>query len=137
MVLSEMTISDSIDKEKLIKGNVDIWKGMNILSGTIVDTHFFQRMRFTRLALGLLNNPSLIGIGLPENTGVLVKKGYLLEPVGSEMALIMDASAIEVSNFEKAKFGEPVYAGGVKVHFLNNGSLFSLRDRKLYQKTSE
>jgi cyanophycinase len=131
MALTELTIGDGFEKSKLLKGDVDIRKGMNLLPGVITDTHFLESMRLSRLTLALLENKDFLGIALSENSGALVTDGDLIEPAGDEMVLLLDASDIEESNFNDAKRDEPVFAMGMKLHFLSPGAVYSIKERRL------
>lgn len=130
MVMSEITIGDGFRREKMMKGDVDMRPGMKVLPGTIIDTHFLKSMRLTRLALAVLNNPEFIGIGLPENTGVLVTDGHILECVGAEMALLVDASKVDPSVMNNARERDAVSVEGLAVHFLNEGGRYCLKQKK-------
>ncbi len=139
MIISDLTIGDGYEKKNLIKGDVDIRPGMNLLPGTIVDTHFIFSGRLARLSLALLENRDRIGIAVPENGGALIKEGNFIEAVGSEMVIIMDPSEITETNIDEAANRNPVYAAGMKMHFLNEGSYFSIKEKKLFrrEKTKE
>jgi cyanophycinase len=131
MILSELTIGDGFERNKLLKGDVDIRKGLDLIPGTIVDTHFLESMRLSRLSLAVLENPELLGIGLSENTGVIVTDGDLLEPVGNEVVVLIDASGVKDTNLTEAERNDPVYAMGIKLHLLSKGAVFSIRERRL------
>jgi cyanophycinase len=131
MALTELTIGDGFEKSKLLKGDVDIRKGMNLLPGVITDTHFLESMRLSRLTLALLENKNFLGIGLSENSGALVTDGDLIEPAGDEMVLLLDASDVRDSNYKDAGKNDPVFAMGMRLHFLSPGAVYSIKDRKL------
>lgn len=131
MTLSELTIGDGFYKQSLLKGDVDIRNGMKMLPKVIVDTHFILSQRLARLSLALLENRNFLGVGLSDNTGVLVKKGEILEHVGQEMVVILDPSEIDDTNVDDAVNGAPVFAQGMKMHFMHEGCQFSLKTRKL------
>lgn len=131
MAITELTIGDGYDKNMLLKGDVDIRTGLNFLHGCIADTHFLESMRISRLTLALLENRDMLGIGLSENSGVIIRDGDLLETAGKEMVLLFDASDIKDTNFREAANGDPVYAMGMKLHYLSPGAIFSVKERKL------
>jgi cyanophycinase len=131
MILTEITIGDGFERNKLLKGDVDIRSGLNIIPNTIVDTHFLESMRLSRLSLAVLENPEFLGIGLSENTGVIVTEGDLLEPVGNEVVVLIDASGVKDTNLKDAEKNDPVYAMGLKLHLLSRGAVFSIKERRL------
>jgi cyanophycinase len=64
--------------------------GIGLLQGAIVDQHFSQRRRLTRLVSAVARNPQLIGIGVDENTALILKKDRGLEVVGEGAVTIVD-----------------------------------------------
>lgn len=131
MCMGELTIGDGFHKQSIIKGDVDIRKGMNFLGNTVIDTHFILSARLARLSLALLENPGFLGIGIADNAGVLIRKGEILQHVGQEMVVLLDASEVEHTNISDAEKNDPVYASGLRMHFLHEGSEYSIKTGKL------
>lgn len=121
MILGKYVIGDGYDKERLTKGDVDIRDGLNFIKSGIIDTHFFHSARLSRLSLAILEQPECIGIGLPENTGVLIREGKI-EAIGDEMAVILDASEAK-SNLKDAGNGDRIHAENLRLRFLNGNSM--------------
>ena len=75
--------------QSLIKGNVTIGAGFGLVDGLLIDTHFVQRGRFSRLIEAVASQPELLGIGLGEDTAVLLKN-EIFETVGNNLVTIID-----------------------------------------------
>ena len=72
-----------------LKGEVKITTGLGFMSNVIIDSHFEKRGRFGRLAQAVAGNPGCIGIGLGEDTGMLVTGGNKMEAIGSGLVVIL------------------------------------------------
>src|SRR3954469_16191700 len=75
MAITKIMLTDAETNEALLKGDVQLSSGMGFLDGCLIDTHFAKRGRFGRLAEAVVINPTCIGIGLGEDTGMIIKKG--------------------------------------------------------------
>ena len=72
---SQSMIYQGSSGEALLKGEVKITSGLGLIDGVIIDTHFVQRGRIGRLFQSVVGNPKLLGIGLGEDTGLLILDG--------------------------------------------------------------
>lgn len=97
MALPTLMMYEGQNKEALLKGTVKISSGMGFIDGCLVDTHFVKRGRFGRLAQAVVMNPTCIGIGLGEDTALVLKKG-VAECRGSGMITIIDSYDIGHTN---------------------------------------
>jgi cyanophycinase len=131
MVLSEIMISGGTAVDALFKGNVKLGKGLGLSPDLIIDTHFIQRGRFGRLIEAVTANPGKMGVGLGENTAVLLKNEKL-EIVGSNLVVIIDGKKITKNNYNNIKTGEGILAENINIHVLPKNSYFNLKDRKVY-----
>ena len=135
MVLSTIMITGGGLEEALISRDVQIAAGLGFLDGCIVDTHFIKRGRFSRLAHAVIMNPTQLGVGLGEDTALIIKNGYEAECKGSGMVVIIDGSKIKRTNIDEAGPGEPVYVDNLSVDLLVKGCRFSFKTRKLLRGT--
>ncbi len=104
-----------------------LWRrGLGLLDGVVVDTHFLERNRFYRLAQFLASGRCGRGIGLPENTAVLVGPDGRLEVAGSGVVTAMDAGGLTYNDYGSVDKGQPVAIGGLRVCFLPPGTRFDL-----------
>lgn len=107
--------------------------GLGLLQSAVIDQHFDQRNRYGRLLMIVSQSPSLLGIGVDEDTAAVVEEvdGHeLLRVVGKGAVAIFDPSRI-VTNAYEAKRSSPLLASGVVLHVLPHGSRFDLTTRTL------
>jgi len=132
MAMSNVMIYEGSSDEALLKGVVKITQGLGFMHQVIIDSHFVKRGRFGRLAQSICSHQNLIGIGLGEDTAVLVRHGNQLETVGSGLVLIFDGSEIQYSNINEIEDGKPIAVAHLVVHVLAKGNFFMLDERKFY-----
>ncbi len=130
MALATLMIYEGLNYEALLKDSVKVSSGLGFIDNCIVDTHFVKRGRFGRLCEALLMNPAYIGIGLGEDTALIIKKGNEAECRGSGMVVIMDGRDITHSNIAYAEPGTPLCIENMRVHILAKGNGFLLNERK-------
>lgn len=103
--------------------------GLGLLKGVIIDQHFAQRGRIGRLLTAVGLNPSILGIGIDEDTSVHVKGDGKIRVIGRGTALILDASYSTVSNVDELFAGRPLALAPVKLHVLSEGFEFDILER--------
>ena len=113
-----------------LKGEVKITTGLAFVSNVIIDSHFDKRGRFNRLAQAVASNPQCAGIGLGEDTGVIITDGNHIEVVGNGAVVIVDGKDIRHSNITDVNIGEPISVENIRVHILVRGNAFLLKERK-------
>ncbi len=77
-----------------LKREVRITTGLEFLKDIAIDTHFIARDRMIRMAQAIATNPGCIGIGLEEDTGIIVREGRRLEVIGSGLIVIVDGHSL-------------------------------------------
>jgi cyanophycinase len=75
-------------------------------------------------------HPGCLGIGLGEDTGMVIREGNLLEVIGSGAVMLVDGSHITHSNLGQAGTGEPLSVENMKVHILTRGSGYLVHEKK-------
>lgn len=131
MVMSSVMIMGGGSSEALIYRNLSTSAGLGILQYCIIDTHFIKRGRFARLAHAIIMNPEQLGIGLGEDTALIIHNGTDAECRGSGMVVIIDGRHINQTNITDVEEGEPVFVENLKVHLLVRGCRFSIANRSL------
>jgi cyanophycinase len=102
--------------------------GLGVLPGVIVDQHFQQRNRLGRLLSVIANNPSLLGLGIDEDTAGVVGPDGVMEVVGRGSITIVDGAAAETDAWD-VHGHRPLMISGVVLHALPSGYRFDLRRR--------
>lgn len=133
MVMSSVMITGGGLEEALIYQDISTSSGLGLLQDCIIDTHFIKRGRFGRLAHAVIINPEYLGIGLGEDTALIIKNGSEAECRGSGMVIIVDGKKINQTNIALVKTGEPIFVENLKVHILVKGCRFSIIKRRLYR----
>lgn len=132
MAMSNTMIYQGSSSEALLKGEVKITTGLGFMKNVIIDSHFVKRGRFGRLAQAVAGNPGCIGIGLGEDTGVLVLNGNKMEAIGTGLILIFDGHNIRHSNIADVEEGEPLSIENLVVHVMAKGNHYFIKERKFY-----
>jgi len=130
MSLSDVIIENGLISEILFKDDLQIGKGFGFMKNIIVDTHFIQRGRFARLAQAVIQNPDCLGIGLSENTSLLISDENEAECKGSGMVIIIDGSELGENNGNTADGNTAIVAENLRVHILADGCKYFLKDKK-------
>jgi cyanophycinase len=131
MCMSEEMIAGGSSTEALIKGNVLMKTGMGFVPELIIDSHFVKRGRFGRLAEAVAIFPGLMGLGLSEDTGVIIKNGNEFRVIGSGMVILFDPSALSHNNHKILKNGVALSLSNLTTHILANGDRFKIDERKI------
>ena len=130
MAMSNTMIYEGNAANAHLKGQVKITTGLALVKDVIIDSHFDKRGRFPRLAQAVASNPSAIGIGLGEDTGVIIKHSTELEIIGSGAVIIIDGRNIRHNNIADIEDGSPISVEGLIVHILEKGNRFNLLSKK-------
>lgn len=129
MAMSNTMIYEGNATRAHLKGEVKITTGLAFMRDVIFDSHFEKRGRFGRLAQAVATNPSCIGIGLGEDTGMLITNGNKMEAVGSGLVMIIDGHDIRHSNIADIPDGNPISVENLKVHFCEKGNGYMVKER--------
>ncbi|HEY0976970.1 MAG TPA: cyanophycinase [Flavobacteriales bacterium] len=129
MCMSSTMIYQGHSASGLIKGGVKMTTGASLIHDVIIDSHFVERGRFSRLTQAVAGNPNAIGIGLGEDTGVVITGGEMLETIGSGQVMIFDGHDISYSDFADVEEGEPFSVEGMIVHIISKGHSYSVKQR--------
>lgn len=108
---------------------VEMGPGMGFLPGIVVDQHFAQRGRLGRLLAALVQQPVVLGLGIDENTAVIVD-GDQLEVVGQGAITVVDESVSTHNNLDGLLKDEALAICDAKLHILPHGYRFDLKNRK-------
>ena len=137
MAMSHTMIYEGNAARAHLKGEVKMTTGLGFINSVIFDSHFEKRGRFARLAQAIATNPSCIGIGLGEDTGMLVTGGNKMEAIGSGLVMIIDGHDILHSNIADIPEGNPISIENLKVHFCEKGNGYLINERKFIMETGD
>jgi cyanophycinase len=128
---SNNMIYQGSSSEALLKGEVKITGGLGFINNVIIDTHFVQRGRIGRLLYSCASNPINLGIGLGEDTGLLISDGQFMEAIGSGLVILVDGTHMRHTNITEVQMGEPVSIENLIVHVMSFGDTFDLKSKHL------
>jgi len=126
MVLSTPMIFAGTGADEMIAGEVKITTGFEFLKDVCIDTHFVHRGRVVRLAQVIATNLSTIGIGIEENTMIIVKNGTEAKVCGPGVILVIDGKESfgnNVTDFGKKK---SISIRNLKLSILCDGDEFDI-----------
>jgi cyanophycinase len=109
---------------------VHLSAGLGILPGLVIDQHFEQRGRIGRLLALVAQSPSLLGIGIDEDTCAVVLAERTLEVIGKGAVAIVDGRHVATDAY-RGKGYKPLMVSGAVLHSLPSGYRFDLRGRAL------
>ena len=130
MAMSSIMIYKGSATRAHLKGEVKVTAGLGFIDPVIFDSHFEKRGRFGRLAQVIATNPSCIGVGIGEDTGMLITEGNKMEAIGSGLVMIIDGHDILHTNIADIPEGNPISIENMKVHYCEKGNGYLLRERK-------
>lgn len=128
---SSAMIYQGSSHEALLKGEVKITSGLGLIEGVVVDTHFVQRGRIGRLFQAVVSNPMVLGIGLGEDTGLLITNGNEMEAIGSGLVILVDGRQIKDTNLTQVELGQPVSINNMIVHVMSKNDIYNIHTRSL------
>jgi len=131
MAMAHEMIAGGSSTEALQKGAVKMNRGLGLIPKLIIDTHFVKRGRFGRLAEAIARFPNLIGIGLAEDTGLVIKNCNEFKVIGSGMIIMLDPSKLSHNNHSLLDEGTPMTMSNLITHILSNGDCFNIDNRKI------
>jgi len=116
--------------DSLRKGAVKMSAGFGLIEGVIIDTHFLERGRFSRLMEVGATNPEYLGVGLGEDAAVLFEDDTIYA-FGPGHVILVDSSRITGSNVFELSDGEAVSVHNVLMHAMIDGDAYSMSERRI------
>jgi len=109
---------------------VDMAAGLGFVPEAIVDQHFHNRNRFTRLLSALAMHPDRLGLGIDEDTCALFERDGTVRVVGRGTVTIVDPQHLSGNNCERVSSSDPIGLHNLRLHVLCHGDTFNLHDRR-------
>ncbi len=134
---SNNMIYQGSSSEALLKGEVKITSGLGLIDGVVIDTHFVQRGRIGRLFQAVVGNPKTLGIGLGEDTGLLIINNNEMEAIGSGLVILVDGREIKDTNLTQVELGQPISISHLVTHVMSKYDTFNLDTFKMTIKSSQ
>jgi cyanophycinase len=131
MAMPDQMIYPGLASSSMQEKEVKLYQGLSLIYNAMIDTHFLVRGRFRRLAVAVANNPHNIGIGLEEDTGIIIREGNKVEIIGSGLVTILDGRNIQSPNLTVQRAEHDIFIENMVVHLLRSGNHFTLRGKKI------
>lgn len=128
-VMSETMLVKGASAESHRIGDLHMAPGLGLVRDVIIDQHFAERGRYGRLLGAVAHNPRLLGIGIDEDTAVIVE-GRRFSVIGSGAAYVVDGETASHSNIAEARSESPLSMFDVRTHVLSSGDQFDLANRR-------
>ena len=124
MAMSTPMIFEGSGQREMIAAAVKVTTGFEFLKDVCIDTHFVHRGRFVRMAQVIATNPASIGIGIEEDTAVLITEGLNARIIGSGVVLVIDGENSYGSNIVNYNADKKITIRNLNVSVLSNGEEF-------------
>jgi len=128
-MMSDTMIVGGDSSDTPTKSSLSMAHGMGLLQEVVIDQHFAQRGRINRLLAAVAQNPHILGIGIDEDTALLVNADRKCEIIGSQTITILDGKSIIHSNISESKQSDPLALTNVILHILPFGFGFDIKRR--------
>lgn len=128
-VMSETMLVKGTSSESHRIGDLHMAPGLGLVRDAIIDQHFAERGRFGRLLGAVAQNPRVLGIGIDEDTAILLEGGSFVV-LGAGAVYIVDGSGVTHSNIAEASPERTLSLHDVRLHVLSHGDRFDLPQRR-------
>lgn len=129
-VMSETMITAGTDDDTPRKCTLKMAPGLGLLKDVVIDQHFAQRGRIGRLLSAIAQNPHLLGVGIDEDTALVIGDDAVFEVVGSNAVTIIDGKHSDFTNVSELIPDEILAFTNVKIHLLPAGFKYDVQSRK-------
>jgi cyanophycinase len=109
-------------------------RGLGLVRDLIIDQHFAQRARIERLLGAVGENPGVLGIGIDEDTGVILEPDDCFDVIGSGAVYVVDGRALTHTNVSEQASRSTLCLFDVTLHVLDKHSGFDLKTRRPFRK---
>lgn len=130
VVLSDEMITGGRHINVLRKNGLKMGKGLGLMKQVIFDSHFIRRGRFGRLAEAVALHPDKLGVGLGEDTGLIITEGNVCEIIGSGMVVLFDGSSFSYNQYHNLKDNMSISLANLTVHILGPEDTYLIREKK-------
>jgi cyanophycinase len=125
-VMSRHMIAQGPSVLRPSKEAVDTDIGLGLLSQAVVDQHFSERRRLPRLLSTLAMRPDLLGVGIDEDTALVIERGEGIEVIGQGTVTLVDPSQMQ-SNVDDLEVLDQIEMLGVQLHLLPAGHRYTVK----------
>jgi cyanophycinase len=134
-VMSDTMLVRGTSSESHRIGDLHMAPGLGLIRDVIIDQHFAERGRFGRLFGAVAQNPRVLGIGIDEDTAIIVEQ-QCLRVMGAGAVYVVDGAGVTHSNIAEAEPERTLSMFDVRLHVLSSGDSFDLQERRPFESRS-
>ena len=124
-----MLVSGPGESSHQVGGALRMAPGLGLIRHVIIDQHFAERGRVSRLLGAVAQNPRMLGIGIDENTAIIIEGHRRFEVLGDGGVTVLDGSDVSYSNLTEEETDRTMSIFDVRLHLLSQGDEFDLQER--------
>ncbi|MCC2547304.1 cyanophycinase [Hymenobacter sp. BT175] len=124
--MSTPMVYEGRDNAGFRKGEIAITTGLEFMMNVAIDTHFIARGRIIRMTQVIATNPACVGLGLEEDTAVVIHEGRELEVIGSGQVTILEGHNCTSTDIHEIRPQTPFSIRGLTLHLLAAGQRYEL-----------
>ena len=128
-VMSETMITSGDDDKAPRRCTVKMAPGLGLIDGVVIDQHFAQRGRIGRLLVAVSQNPKVLGIGIDEDTAIVVRPDHSFEVVGSNAVTVLDGINCSYTNVSESRPDDILAFTDIVLHILPAEYKYDLTSR--------
>ncbi|HEX8561570.1 MAG TPA: cyanophycinase [Flavobacterium sp.] len=128
---SESMIWQGSSADAIQKGEIKTSTGFGLVENVVFDTHFVTRGRIGRLFQIIVSNPKILGVGLEENSALLITSDGKMEAIGPGMTILVDGRHIRNTNLLEIREGVPLSIDNMTLHVMSKTDIYDLNDHTL------
>jgi len=114
------------DYKGFLKGSIAVDKGFGFIKDIAIDTHFLHRERIPRLLQFLAMGYCSKGIGLDEDTAVIIAPDMTATVVGSGVVTLLNTEKVTFNDIQQTENNQVFNINNVRLGFLSSGATFSI-----------
>jgi cyanophycinase len=123
-----MLISGPSDESSRMSA-IEMAPGFAFIENVVIDSHFAERGRMGRLIGAVIQNPANLGIGIDEDTAIVVEQGKRFRVIGSGAVYVLDGSTLTYSSVSEEQPEGILSAFDLRLHVLGDGDQYNLLER--------
>ena len=111
-------------------GDLYLAPGLGFIKDATIDQHFAQRGRMGRLLGTIAQNPRVLGIGIDEDTAIIMEDPTHFSVLGSGAVYVVDGTNVTHSNISEDESDKILSIYDVTLHVLSQGDGFDMEQRR-------
>src|SRR5207237_652263 len=101
-MMSDTMLVRGANQESYRIGDLHMAPGLGLVRDMIIDQHFAERGRIGRLLGAVAHNPRVLGVGIDEDTAIIIEGGRM-KVIGAGAVYCVDGTSISHSNIAEGR----------------------------------